>query len=106
MNNQRTNEKRNSDHFKRLINYNNFDENYKEEGKDSSFDFPKGKIVYDKKNLESVRIQILKNFFYLYNIIRENKFENHVNVLNCLNNKLNQANSQNTIDENNLLICV
>ncbi len=86
--------------------YTNFDENYKEETKDSCFNFPKGKIIYDKKNLESVRILVLKNYFYLYNIIRDNKFENNVKVLTALNNKLTLANSQNAIDENNLLICV
>ena len=48
----------------------------------------------------------MKNYFILYDVINENKFENNNNVLSVLNLKISQLVVNNQIDETNLLICV
>ena len=93
--------------------YSKFADNYEEVYKDSNFQYPKGKIVNDKKILESIKIEVtwysqkvLKSYFILYDIIYENNFKNCTSVLSVLNLKLANLHVQNQIDETNIQICV
>lgn len=42
--------------------YSKFADNYEEEYKDSYFQYPKGRIINDKRNLESVKIEVIIQF--------------------------------------------
>lgn len=103
---QRNFDKKIDEGIKELMLFNKFDDKYYEETKDSVLFYSKGRLLFEKKVLESTKVEVLKNYFLLYDIMCENRFENISPILSTLSGKLTALASQNQYDENNLQICV